>query len=244
MHRYLSWLPNFITLINLLCGSIAIAELLKENYTVVVGLVWIALVADFMDGLLARSLRSISLIGKDLDSLADLVTFGLLPSFILFHLAELQEHSIWNYVCFSVVIFSALRLARFNHDVRQSYYFIGFPTPANAMLILSLLIFMIYENPQLSEHSVLLRWNAVFLSKLIYSTKAIRIFSVISSLSLILPVNLISLKFPKFSLKEMVHQWILIIGIITLFLMLGKMALFWAIVWYFLWSIMWYYFIL
>jgi len=244
MKKLVSWIPNAITLINLLCGSIAIYQLLNEHYSNVVILVGIALMADFLDGLIARSLNAKSLIGKDLDSLADLVTFGLLPSFILFHLAEMQEHSNWNYLCFSVVLFSAIRLARFNHDIRQSYYFIGLPTPANAMIILSLLLFIIYENPDVSEHSILLKWNAILFSKIIYSTKALRTLSMILSILLIFPINLISFKFPKFTFQETKHQWILLTGVIIIFALFGKMGLFWAMMWYILWSLIWYYIIL
>ncbi|GAB4200616.1 MAG: CDP-alcohol phosphatidyltransferase family protein [Bacteroidia bacterium] len=244
MKRYLSWLPNVITLTNLLCGSIAIVMLLNEQYENTIILVFIALLADFLDGLTARSLNAQSVIGKDLDSLADLVTFGLLPSVILYHLAEQQEHSVWNYLCFSVVLFSAIRLAKFNHDTRQSYYFRGLPTPANAILILSLLIFSTYENPEISEHSFWLKWNAVFLSKIIYSVKAIRFLSVVSSILLILPVNLISFKSPKYTFSAIKHQLILIAGIILLTILFGKMTLFWAILWYLLWSVIWYYLIL
>lgn len=243
MRNYISWIPNSITLINLLCGSIAITELLKEEYQNVILLVSISLIADFLDGLVARTLKSPSLIGKDLDSLADLITFGLLPSLIVFHLAEQQEHSVWNYLCFSVVIFSAVRLAKFNHDIRQSVYFIGLPTPANTMLILSLLIFISCENPAISEHHILLKGNAVFFSKIIYSVKTLRIISLISSLLLIFPINLIALKFSKPVLKETKHQWILLLGVIILIILFGKMSIFWIIVWYLLWSIVWYYFI-
>lgn len=244
MRRYLSWVPNTITLTNLLCGSIAIVLLLNEQYESTIVLVFISLLADFLDGLTARSLNVQSIIGKDLDSLADLVTFGLLPAIILYHLAEQQEHSVWNYLCFSVVLFSAIRLARFNNDTRQSYYFRGLPTPANAMFVLSLLIFSTYENPEISEHSFWLKWNAVFLSKIIYSAKAIRFLSLLSSVLLILPVNLISLKSPKYTFSAIKHQWILMAGIILLTVLFGKFVLFWAILWYLLWSVIWYYFIL
>lgn len=243
MQRIINWIPNTITLINLLCGSIAIVSLWREQYQTVVILVIISLIADFLDGLIARYLKASSLIGKDLDSLADLVTFGLLPSMILYHLAEQQEHSEWNYLCFAVVLFSAIRLAKFNHDTRQSYYFIGLPTPANTMIILSLLIFMINEQPEISEHSALLRWNAIVFSNILYSVKTIRTLAILSSILLVFPINLISLKVPKFALKEMKHQWILLIGSSILLILLGPMSLFWIMVWYILWSITWYYFI-
>lgn len=243
MRRYFFWIPNALTLTNLLCGSIAITELFNERYVSVLWLVLMALLADFSDGLVARRLKAQSLIGKDLDSLADLVSFGLLPSFILFHLAEQMTHSVWNYLCFSVVLFSAIRLARFNHDVRQSYYFIGLPTPANALFILSLLVFICFENPEISEHSAVLKWNAVFFSNIIYSAKALRAMALVSSVLLVFPVHLISLKFTKLTFKETLHQQILLIGILLIFALFGMMGLFWAMVWYFVWSVLWYYFI-
>ncbi|RME16129.1 MAG: CDP-diacylglycerol--serine O-phosphatidyltransferase [Bacteroidetes bacterium] len=244
MKKYLSWLPNAITLTNLLCGSIAIVMLLNEQYENAIILVFISLLADFLDGLIARGLNIQSVIGKDLDSLADLVTFGLLPAIVLYHLAEQQEHSVWNYLCFLVVLFSAIRLAKFNHDTRQSYYFRGLPTPANAIFVLSLLIFSTYESPEISEHSFWLKWNTVILSKIIYSTKTIRFLSIISSVLLITPINLISFKSPRYTFSAIKHQLILMAGIILLTILFGKFVLFWAILWYILWSVIWYYFIL
>lgn len=243
MRKYFSWIPNALTLTNLLCGSIAITELLNERYASVLGLVVMALLADFLDGFVARRLKVQSMIGKDLDSLADLVSFGLLPSLILFHLAEQMAHSVWNYLCFSGVIFSAIRLARFNHDMRQSYYFIGLPTPANALLILSLLVFILYENPERSAHSALLKWNAVFFYNIIYSAKALRTMAIVSSFLLVFPVYFISLKVTKWTLKETLHQQILLIGILLIMALFGIMGLFWAMIWYLVWSVLWYYFI-
>lgn len=244
MRKIIQWIPNTITLINLLCGSIAIIYLFKEEYNVVILLTIISLIADFLDGLVARSLKAQSLIGKDLDSLADIVSFGLLPSMVLYHLTELQIHSLWNYLCFSVLIFSAIRLAKFNHDTRQSYYFIGLPTPANAIMILSLLIFILNEKPEISEHSNILKWNAIFFSHIIYSEKILRILALISSILLIFPINLIALKFNQLTLKNIRPQLIFLLGSILIFISLGPMALFWIMIWYILWSIIWYYIIL
>ncbi len=243
MRRIILWIPNIITLVNLLCGSIAIDALFKEKYTIVLILVAIGLVTDFADGFVARVMNAPSSIGKDLDSLADLVTFGLLPSMILFHLAEQQEHSTWNYLCFSVGICSAVRLAKFNHDARQSYHFIGLPTPANAMMILSLLLFVVNEDPEISQHSEVLKWNVVFFSRIIYSVTYLRAFAILSSVLLVLPVRLIAFKFSKFTWDETKHQWILLAGIVFISVIFGSMALFWMMLWYLLWSIIWYYFI-
>lgn len=101
--------------------------------------IFIAAVFDFLDGFAARLLRVSSEIGKQLDSLADLVTFGVLPAFILFQLIQTQTSSEYlPFAAFMIGIFSAIRLAKFNIDERQSDRFIGVPTPANALLIATL----------------------------------------------------------------------------------------------------------
>jgi CDP-diacylglycerol--serine O-phosphatidyltransferase len=102
-------------------------------------LIWGALIFDFLDGFSARLLKVQSPVGKELDSLADVVTFGVLPAFILFGL--LRESTLpayFSYAAFLVAVFSALRLAKFNVDDRQQVDFIGLPTPANALFISSL----------------------------------------------------------------------------------------------------------
>lgn len=243
MKRLKSHIPNAITLLNLLSGTIAVSELFKEHYANVIFLIGISLIADFFDGLLARALKAQSPIGKDLDSLADLVSFGLLPSFILYHLSEMQAHSLWNYLCFAVVLFSAIRLAKFNHDSRQNYSFIGLPTPANALLTASLLMFIIQENPNISEHSFLLKINAIIFSNFIYSETYLRIWAIVSSILLVLPLKLIALKFSKINWKETRHIWILLLGVILILITMGSLSLFWIMLWYLIWSVIWFYFI-
>jgi CDP-diacylglycerol--serine O-phosphatidyltransferase len=132
-------LPNALTCVNLLCGCIALTFIL----VVAAYFVGIAAVADFFDGLVARALRVSSPIGKDLDSLADMVSFGVVPGAILFkllaHAAEYGGMPVWSvYLGFIVSIFSALRLAKFNNDTRQTTSFIGLPTPACTLVVASL----------------------------------------------------------------------------------------------------------
>lgn len=100
--------------------------------------IWIGALFDFMDGLSARLLKVQSDIGKELDSLADMITFSLLPSVILFKMIQGSQAGYLPYLAFSIAVFSALRLARFNIDTRQTTSFIGLPTPANAIFISSL----------------------------------------------------------------------------------------------------------
>ncbi len=243
MYKLFRHIPNTITSVNLFSGCIAIVALMNQEYATFLICLCISLIADFLDGFAARLLKAQSPIGKDLDSLADMVTFGVLPSMVLFYLAELNEHNTWNYLCFLVAVFSAIRLARFNHDTRQSYHFIGLPTPANALFITSLLIFMVYENPANSEHSALLKFNSVTLSKIIYSSTSIRGIAIAVSLMLISPIKMISLKFTKFKLSEIVHQIILFVGIFCLIFLFGILSIFWIMIWYLVWSVLWHYLI-
>lgn len=165
-------IPNLITLANLLCGCLAIVCAFNGNLVWAAYLVGIAAVLDFLDGFVARALKQHSPIGKDLDSLADMVTFGVVPGVVMFKMmsatvsmngffsrvtalanAPSDLPSMWvtandpgpstlmsllPYAAFLITLFSALRLAKFNNDTRQSDSFIGVPTPANSILICSL----------------------------------------------------------------------------------------------------------
>lgn len=130
------YIPNALTCANLVCGCLGIIEVLEGNLVWAPYLIWLAAIFDFFDGFAARTLKVSSPIGGELDSLADMVTFGVLPSLVLF--AMLREAAVpaWvPYLALVVAIFSALRLAKFNVDTRQTTSFIGVPTPANALLI-------------------------------------------------------------------------------------------------------------
>ena len=134
-------IPNFLTLCNLLCGCVGIVAVANGHLTQGAYLIWAAAAFDFADGLAARALKAYSSIGGDLDSLADMVSFGVLPGFIAFRLIEQAsavEGTLLAYVGFSIAVFSALRLAIFNVDTRQKDQFIGLPVPASALLVSSL----------------------------------------------------------------------------------------------------------
>ncbi len=167
-------IPNIITLGNLLCGCFAIYFAFHEALFLSAILVGIAAVLDFFDGFVARALKQYSEIGKQLDSLADMVTFGVVPAVVMFHLLDYafrnyhqlslqvfsgsaqdlwqgveyrsQWYSYLPFAGFLIALFSALRLAKFNVDTRQSDSFIGVPTPANAILICAIpLIYISYD---------------------------------------------------------------------------------------------------
>lgn len=142
-------IPNTITLLNLLSGSVAAILAVEGLLITAAALVGLAAVFDFFDGFIARLLHVKSEIGKELDSLADVISFGLTPSVILFIMirenAGIQPQSgvlsFLPYTALLIAAFSALRLAKFNLDTRQSTSFLGLPTPANAMFIVSLPFF-------------------------------------------------------------------------------------------------------
>lgn len=135
-------IPNFITSLNLLSGCIGIVFTLRGNEEWAVYLIWLAMIFDFGDGLSARLLNVKTLIGKELDSLADMVTFGVLPAILMYQMLSEKTSEEWvPYIAFLIAIFSGLRLAKFNVDTRQEESFIGLPTPANALFISSLIFF-------------------------------------------------------------------------------------------------------
>ncbi len=130
------YLPNFLTLLHLTCGSLGVILALQGKLIQAAICVWLGGLFDFLDGFLARLLKAYSPLGQQLDSLADLITFGLLPASIMYGLIGRQTNSL--YLPFTALLlpsFSALRLARFNIDTQQKDVFIGLPTPANGVLI-------------------------------------------------------------------------------------------------------------
>lgn len=203
------YIPNAITCCNLLCGCLAIVQAFEGNLVYAAYLVGLAAIFDFFDGFAARMLRVASPIGKDLDSLADMVTFGVVPGIMMF---KLIDHSLsrsfyggspeeWvinhpmpqsfeyvyvHFIAFIIVIFSAVRLAKFNNDTRQTTSFIGLPTPANAILICSFPLILTYGNSGLANDVI---ENPYFLV----------ITSIVLSVFLIAEIPLFALKFRTFS---------------------------------------------
>ena len=135
-------IPNFITSCNLLSGCAGIVFTFQGKPDYAVYFIWLALVLDFADGMAARLLNVRSAIGKELDSLADMVSFGVLPALLMFFMLQQKTAVEWlPFSAFLIAVFSALRLAKFNIDTRQEENFIGLPTPANALFISSLIFF-------------------------------------------------------------------------------------------------------
>lgn len=141
-------IPNFITSMNLLCGVVGVVFAFKTRLDIAFCLMLVAAAMDFLDGFAARLLNAYSDMGKELDSLADLVSFGVLPSLMLYSLMRTSMYSELDFLCWIpllIAVFSALRLAKFNIDDRQKSSFLGLPTPACALLCASLCYFVCME---------------------------------------------------------------------------------------------------
>lgn len=140
-------IPNAITSMNLLCGLVGVVFAFKGRPEIAFMLMLAAAVFDFLDGLAARLLHAYSPMGKELDSLSDLVSFGVLPSVMLYNMMKVCSFSetVWCYFPLIIGLFSGLRLAAFNVDERQARSFIGLPTPAAAILVGALCRFVAFE---------------------------------------------------------------------------------------------------
>lgn len=187
-------IPNLLTLMNLFCGLVAIVFVFRNELIVASLLVGIAAFFDFSDGFAARLLNVRSDIGLHLDSLADVVTFGVTPGLMMFVLMNQSQNLpeiysggllVPSLVAFLLPLMSAVRLARFNTDVRQLHQFIGLPTPANALFIISLPLVAFQAEREMNESVLLLLTNYWFLAGI----------TLLFSFLLISPIRMIAFKF-------------------------------------------------
>jgi len=156
-------LPNFLTCCNLICGCLGIVAVLEERQIPAAYFVWAAGIFDFFDGFVARMLKVSSPIGKELDSLADVVSFGVLPALVMYKLiGSATPSEVLPYVGFLIAVCSALRLAVFNIDETQSDSFRGLNTPANTLFITSLPLVSDSVGPWLYQTPVLLAITVTF----------------------------------------------------------------------------------
>ncbi|MCF8307493.1 MAG: CDP-diacylglycerol--serine O-phosphatidyltransferase [Bacteroidales bacterium] len=210
-------IPNFVTSLNLFFGVLAIIYAGKDMLTLSSLFIGLAAIMDFFDGLVARWLSVSSAIGKELDSLADIVSFGVAPGLIAFQMiketgatVEIASVNVVPFIGLLIPVFSALRLAKFNIDTTQSESFKGLPVPANAIFFAS---FPVISSPVIFKAGVLhqsftpLLDNGLFLVILV----------VIFSLLLVIPFRLFSLKFKNFDWKTHKIQFIfLLIALVSL----------------------------
>ena len=200
-----AYIPNFITLLNLFSGCIAVIYALDGNMKGTALFVCAGIFFDFFDGLLARKLKVQSELGIQLDSLADMVTSGLVPGLVLYHLIGLTTQFSWDtfgvlpYFGLLVTLASAYRLAKFNISDNQSDSFIGLPTPANTLWIIALPLILEYQSNDAIHGLVLNPWVLIFLTLL-------------SCYLLNAPIKLIALKFKNWSFKDNMYHYLLILS--------------------------------
>ena len=231
-----SVIPNSLTALNLFCGCIAVLSFLCEENLLGIILVFVAAIADFFDGFVARLLKAQSELGKQLDSLADMVSFGFVPGTILYvallkttnysDFSELIENNEYiPFIGFLVTVFSGFRLAKFNIDTRQSTSFIGVPTPANTLFFLT--IPLIWLNMEPTD----------FIFKVISNPSVLIVTTLLFSYLLIAEIPLIALKFKGVGLKENVFRYVLIVSGIICTILLTYLAIPVILVFYILLSI-------
>jgi CDP-diacylglycerol---serine O-phosphatidyltransferase len=175
-------LPNTLTSGNLLCGCLGLVSMFGNYPVEPAYFIWAACVFDFFDGFTARMLKVSSSIGKELDSLADMVSFGVLPAITMYRWIDSSSGPGWlAYLALLIAVFSALRLAKFNVDTRQTDSFIGVPTPANALFLTSL-VFL--PDP---------------FRTMVFTPVVLATITIVFSFMLIAPMELFALKFKDFS---------------------------------------------
>ena len=239
-------IPNFITLLNLFCGCIAVLFAVNNSFVLAAFFVFLGIFFDFFDGFFARKLNVSSEIGLQLDSLADMVTSGLVPGIIMFKLIGLSIDSPtfnetateWNdmfhftgfkasllpLIGLFVTCASAYRLAKFNVDIEQQDFFKGLPTPANTLLIMSLPLIMVFQNNDLINSIILNKWFLISLT-------------LFSCYILNSDIKLFALKFKDYSFKNNVIRYIFLILCVVLLIVLHFAAIPLIIVLYILLSI-------
>ncbi len=225
-------IPNSITLLNLLCGCIAVIFAVNDHFVAAAFFVFLGIFFDFFDGLAARKLKVQSELGLQLDSLADVVTSGVVPGIIMFKLLsltqvgwmdhfqndfqtslfELTRGSYWPFLGLSITLASAYRLAKFNIDDEQQTYFKGLPTPANALFIMSLPLIIEFQNNDAINAIILNKWFLIAVT-------------VLSCYILNSNIKLFALKFKDFSFKNNALRYIFIILCVVLLVVLQFAAI-------------------
>ena len=201
-------LPNFLTCCNLICGCLGIVFVLENRAIPAAYLVWLAGIFDFFDGFAARMLKVSSPIGKELDSLADVVSFGVLPSLVMYKLITAStDSSVLPYIGFTIAVFSALRLAIFNVDETQRDSFRGLNTPANTLFITSL--------PLLYNHVG--RW--------LYQTEVLIAITLIFSFLLVSRIQFFAFKFKNFRWEDNRIRFTFLILAVLLLITLQVLAI-------------------
>lgn len=212
-------IPNLITLGNLLCGTIATYLAIKTKIQAAAFFICLGIVFDFFDGLSARLLKVSSDIGKELDSLADLVTSGIAPAFIAFTILQEGINSTgdtntattyFSYLVMLMPLFAAYRLAKFNLDEEQHHSFKGLPTPANALIWVGIALAL----PELGQDTFQEVWRSWWIPTIVVSTLVLGILMVSR-----LPMFSLKFNFKDLSWKTNSVQYVFLIGCATIALL-------------------------
>lgn len=224
-------LANAFTLANLFSGSIGVIQLLNGNYKITAICIILSLILDFFDGFIARALKSNSNLGAQLDSLADMVSFGLLPGIVMYKALEPFGTQLFGmelpfeikYFGLFITLFSCLRLAIFNLDEEQTYYFKGLNTPSNTILIFGLYYFVQEKNISINEFSE--------------APVVLIFFTIISSWLLISPIKMIAMKFKSMKLEDNYPKIALLFGAVLILILFKTIGIPLVILYYILISI-------
>lgn len=214
MNAIVKNIPNSITCLNLLSGCFACIFAFQGQYDWVALCIGLSALFDFLDGMAARLLHAYSPLGKELDSLADLISFGLAPGLMVMHLmaynstfhgmAEYQ--SWWALSALLIPVFSALRLAKFNIDTRQTTSFIGLPVPANALFWIGICQAVLHMESPVCGYAIVA-------------------LVIIFSLLLVSEIPMFSLKFKNLKWKENYLRYLIIVVAAICLISLGLAGL-------------------
>ena len=217
-------IPNFITCLNLFSGCFAIVMAFRGNLILSAWFIGLAAIFDFLDVMIARVLRVKSDLGVQLDSLADIISFGLAPAVIIFQMIENSNNlpliyfidiNILSFSAFLIPVFSAVRLAKFNIDERQTDSFTGLPTPASALFLASLPL-VVYQSEKMSYP---------FIINILENAWVLAAISIAFSVLMVSSIKLFSLKFKNFSWTENRLRYVFLIIAVALFLILKFIAI-------------------
>ena len=230
LKNFKTYVPNLFTLLNLFCGSVGVifavqVDLITSSFFVLLGILF-----DFFDGFFARKLNSQSSLGLQLDSLADMVTSGLIPGIFMMNLLQLSLDSSWPmwdvipYFALIITLCSAYRLANFNIS-KKNHYFVGLPTPANTLLIVSLPLVLEFQDSEL--------WSSI-----ISNPTFLVVLTFLLSFLLNAKLRLISLKFKTWDFRANSDKYILIISSFFILSFFKWAGIFLVIVFYIIFSIL------
>jgi CDP-diacylglycerol--serine O-phosphatidyltransferase len=226
-------IPNTITLLNLLCGCVALIFVSNDNFEMAFFFVCFGIFLDFFDGFFARLFKVSGPLGLQLDSLADMVTSGVVPGFVMFKMMLSSNVSMsegflqyFPYLAFVITLGSCFRLAKFNIDTRQTDSFIGLPTPANALFILSLPLVLKYYAT-----------DSLIVIEIFTEKWVLLLISLFSAYILNAEIPLFSLKIKKFNFKDNVLQIIFLTIAVLLLVFLNYLAIPLIIIFYVLLSV-------